>query len=151
MFLAKYAARMGYNPQGDVDLNYANNLRVFRYAETLLNYAEMIVIHGQSAVGGLTAQAALDQVRERAFGEAKSIPATAENIKLERRREFVGEGMRFWDLVRWGDTSLLTENLPEYNSVRTWSDNWKYLPIPQSEIDRTAGTEFALQQNPGYN
>lgn len=77
---------MGYNPQGDVDLNYANNLRVFRYAETLLNYAEMIVIHGQSAVGGLTAQAALDQVRERAFGEAKSIPATAENIKLERRR-----------------------------------------------------------------
>lgn len=151
LFLAKYAARMGYNPQGDVDLNYANNLRVFRYAETLLNYAEMIVIHGQSAVGGLTAQAALDQVRERAFGEAKYIPATAENIKLERRREFVGEGMRFWDLVRWGDTSLLTENLPEYNSVRTWSDNWKYLPIPQSEIDRTAGTEFALQQNPGYN
>ncbi|HOI80470.1 MAG TPA: RagB/SusD family nutrient uptake outer membrane protein, partial [Petrimonas sp.] len=80
-----------------------------------------------------------------------SIPATTENIKLERRREFVGEGMRFWDIVRWGDTALLTENLTEYNSVRSWNDNWKYLPIPQSEIDKTAGTEFALQQNPGYN
>ena len=151
LFMAKYAARQGYNPQGDVDLNYANNLRVFRYSETLLNYAEMIAMHGQSPVGGLTAQSALDQVRERAFGGPNSIPVTADNIKLERRREFVGEGMRFWDIIRWGDTSILTENLPDFNSVRTWNDNWKYLPIPQSEIDRTAGTEFALQQNPGYN
>ncbi len=151
LFMAKYAARVGYNPQGDVDLNYCNNLRVFRYAEALLTYAEMVVMHGQSPVGGITAQACLDEVRLRAFGKASSIPATTENIKLERRREFVGEGMRFWDIVRWGDTALLTENLTEYNSVRSWNDNWKYLPIPQSEIDKTAGTEFALQQNPGYN
>lgn len=151
LFMAKYAARVGYNPQGDVDLNYCNNLRVFRYAETLLTYAEMLTMHGQSPVGGITAQACLDMVRQRAFGAASSIPATAQNIKLERRREFVGEGMRFWDLVRWGDTAILTENLPEFNSVRTWNDNWKYLPIPQSEMDKTAGTEFALKQNPGYN
>lgn len=151
LFQAKYAARHGYNPQGDVDLNYANNLRLFRYSETLLTYAEMLAMHGQSPVGGITAQACLDEVRARAFGGPASIPATAENIKLERRREFVGEGMRFWDVVRWGDTHLLTENIPEYNSVRTWNDNYKYLPIPQSEIDRTAGTEFALEQNPGYN
>ena len=98
--MAKYAARQGYNPQGDVDLNYANNFRLFRYAETLLNYAEMIVMHGQSPVGSLTAQTALDMVRERAFGESRPITATAENIKLERRREFVGEGMRFWDIVQ---------------------------------------------------
>lgn len=151
LFQAKYAARVGYNPQGDVDLNYCNNLRIFRYAETLLTYAEMVVIHGQSPVGGITAQACVDAVRERAFGAPASIPATVENIKLERRREFLGEGIRFWDIVRWGDTQLLSENLTEYNSVRTWNDYNKYLPIPQSEIDRTAGTEFALQQNPGYN
>ncbi|QRX62705.1 RagB/SusD family nutrient uptake outer membrane protein [Dysgonomonadaceae bacterium zrk40] len=151
LFMAKYAARVGYNPQGDVDLNYCNNLRIYRYAETLLTYAEMIVIHGQSEVQGITAQSALDEVRLRAFGAESSIPVTAANIKLERRREFVGEGMRFWDIVRWGDTALLTENLTEFNSVRTWNDNFKYLPIPQSEIDKTAGTEFALEQNPGYN
>jgi hypothetical protein len=149
LFQAKYAARVGYNPQGDVDLNYSNNLRIFRYAETLLNYAELVVVHGQSPVGGLTAQDALDQVRARAFGSDNSIPATTENIKLERRREFVGEGMRFWDLVRWGDTHLLTESTER--STRTWSDHNKYLPIPQTEMDRTAGTEFALEQNPGYN
>lgn len=149
LFQAKYAARVGYNPQGDVDLNYSNNLRIFRYSETLLNYAEMLVIHGQSPVGGLSAQSALDQVRTRAFGASNSIPATIENIKLERRREFVGEGMRFWDLVRWGDTHLLTESTER--STRTWSEHNKYLPIPQTEMDRTAGTEFALEQNPGYN
>ena len=152
LFQAKYAARVGYNPQGDVDLNYCNNLRIFRYAETLLTYAEMVVIHGQSPVGGITAQACVDAVRERAFGAPASIPATVENIKLERRREFLGEGIRFWDIVRWGDTQLLSENLTEYNSVRTWNDYNKYLPIPQSEIDRTAKMgEFELQQNPGYN
>ena len=148
-FLAKYAARVGYNPQGDVDLNYTNNMRIFRYAETLLNYADMLTIHGQAPVGGLTAQAALDQVRQRAFGAANSIPATVENVKLERRREFVGEGMRFWDIVRWGDTALLTESTEL--STRTWRDHNKYLPIPQAEIDKTKGTEFELEQNPGYN
>jgi hypothetical protein len=152
LFLAKYAARVGYNPQGDTDLNYCNNLRLFRYAETLLTYAELLIMHGQSPVSGITAQACMDEVRERAFGAPASIPATVENIKMERRREFLGEGLRFWDIVRWGDTRILSENLPEYNSVRTWNDYNKYLPIPQSEIDRTAGMgEFELQQNTGYN
>jgi hypothetical protein len=59
--------------------------------------------------------------------------------------------MRVWDIVRWDDTALLTENLPEHGSTRTWSAHNKYLPIPQTEIDKTAGTEFALKQNPGYN
>lgn len=151
LFQAKYAARVGYNPQGDTDLNYSNNLRIFRFAETLLTYAEMITIHGQSPVNGITAQQCMDKVRERAFGKESSIPATIDNIKLERRREFVGEGMRFWDLVRWGDADILTENLVEYNSIRTWDETKKLLPIPQSEIDRTAGTDFALKQNLGYN
>ena len=147
LFMAKYAARVGYNPNGDTDLNYANNFRIFRYSEALLNYAELVAMHSQAAVGGLTAQSALDQVRKRAFGVDNSIPAIAANIKLERRREFVGEGMRYWDLVRWGDApSVLTESLTE--STRTWTTNKKYLPIPQLEMEKTAGTEFALEQNP---
>lgn len=145
LFMAKYAARVGYNePPGDTDLNYENNLRIFRLAETYLNIAELIVLHGVDQGSGISAQAALDAIRIRAG--LTSIPATVENIKLERRREFVGEGMRFWDLVRWGDADVLTENLTEYSSVRTWTPAKKYLPIPQSEIDKTDG-EFKLEQN----
>lgn len=109
-----------------------------------MNIAELIVLHGVDQGSGISAQAALDAIRTRAG--LTSIPATIENIKLERRREFVGEGMRFWDLVRWGDADVLTENLTEYSSVRTWTPAKKYLPIPQSEIDKTDG-EFKLEQN----
>lgn len=149
LFLRKYAARVGYNPPpGDVDLNYCNNLRLFRYAETLLNYVEMVTIHGQAEAQGVSAQGALDEIRERAFGEAKSIPVNAANIKLERRREFLGEGMRFWDLIRWGDAETkLTENLPAFNSTRTFQNWMKHLPIPQGEIEKTKDTEFELVQN----
>lgn len=152
-FLGKYAAREGYNPEpGDVDLNYSNNLRIFRYAETLLNYAELVKMHGQAEVNGVTAQSCLDKVRSRAFGANKSIPATAENIKLERRREFVGEGMRFWDLVRWGDAErVLTEDIDEYSTKRTFQDWMKHLPIPQEEIDKTKGSEFPLEQVGNWN
>ncbi|WP_159519889.1 RagB/SusD family nutrient uptake outer membrane protein [Sunxiuqinia indica] len=147
-FMGKYAARKGYNePPGDVDLNYENNLRIFRYAEVLLNAAELIVIHGVAPVGQLTAEVAINEIRDRAGLDP--VAPTAELVKLERRREFLGEGMRFWDLVRWGEGSTLTENLPEYSSTRTWDANKKYLPIPQSEIDKTEG-EFKLVQNDGY-
>jgi len=151
LFMAKYAAREEYNDAPyTVDLNYENNVRIFRYAETLLNAAELMGMHGVAPIDGLTAQWCLDEVRKRAMDEEfVSIPASEENIKLERRREFFGEGMRFWDLVRWGDANQLTENVEEYSSVRTWEDYKKYLPIPQSEIDRTSG-EFKLEQNAGY-
>lgn len=147
-FMAKYAARTGYNETTvDADLNFENNLRIFRYSEVLLNAAELIAINGVAPVGSLDAQGALDAIRTRAG--LGSIPANSDNIKLERRREFLGEGMRFWDLVRWGDASILTESLPESSSDRTWEDYKKYLPIPQSDIDKTEG-EFKLVQNSGY-
>ncbi|MDI3520681.1 MAG: starch-binding outer membrane protein SusD/RagB family [Anaerophaga sp.] len=152
LFMAKYAAREGYNEAPyTVDLNYENNLRIFRYAETLLNAAELMAMHGVTPVEGITAQWCLDEVRKRSLNDNfVSIPANEENIKLERRREFIGEGMRFWDLVRWGDAEILTEDIPEFSTQRSWEPYKKYLPIPQSEIDRTEG-DFKLQQNPGYN
>lgn len=146
-WLRKYAARVGYNePPGDVDLNFENNLRIFRLAEVYLNIAELITMQGVSPAG-VSAQEALDMIRDRA--NVPSIPATAENIKEERRKEFLGEGLRFWDIVRWGEGDSLTENNTEYSSSRTWEDYKKYLPIPLSEIERTEG-EFKLEQNTGY-
>ncbi len=147
LFLKKYIARPGYNEgtRGDRDLNYENNKRIYRIAEAYLNAAEL-----ELATGGSGAQQYLDAIRDRAYGGANPpLTADLENIKLERRREFFGEGMRFFDLVRWGDANILTTNNDFIK--RTWNDNAKFLPIPQSEIDKTKGTEFELKQNPGYN
>jgi len=148
-FQRKYAARVGYNPPpGDTDLNYCNNLRIFRFAETLLNYVELVKMHGQAEAQGVSAQECFDKIRQRAFGRTNSIPATADNIKKERRYEFLGEGMRFWDLIRWGDaTTVLTENDVTNSSVRTFEEWMKHLPIPQNDMDVTKGTEFELKQN----
>ena len=150
LFQKKYAARIGYNDlPGDQDLNYANNLRIFRYAETLLNYAELVAA-GTAEQGGVSAQACLDEIRARAG--VGSIALSTANVKLERRKEFLGEGMRFWDLIRWGDAeAALTENDPANNTTRTFKTGKdEFVPIPQSEMSRTAGTDYALTQNKGY-
>ena len=150
LWMAKYASRDGYNPPpANTSLNYSNNFRIFRYSEVLLNIADLISIEGAPQGTGISAQDCLDQIRTRAG--LTSIAATKDNVKLERRREFVGEGLRFWDLVRWGDTALLNENDPAHVTNRTWADYKKYLPIPQSEINKTKGYgDLELHQNTGY-
>lgn len=154
LFLRKYQPRIGGNAgaTGSADMNYDNNLHIYRYAETLLNAAELAI-----RTGDASAQGYLDQVRTRA-GVA-SIPATLDNILSERRLEFVGEGKRFFDLVRFGKAAdvlkagggkILNKKGGEYvvNGIPEriqWTENKKYLPIPQGEIEAAQGT---LTQNP---
>ncbi|MDE6577275.1 MAG: RagB/SusD family nutrient uptake outer membrane protein [Muribaculaceae bacterium] len=140
LFLAKYAGKIGGNSGqiADAVLNYNNNLRLYRYSEALLNAAEL---------GSPNAQTYLDMVRSRA-GLA-SVPATLDNIIQERALEFLGEGKRYWDLIR---TGLAKDYLVEDTDIvdgRTghYTDNKKYLPFPQDEIDKCRGT---LKQNDQY-
>lgn len=141
-FLGKYIARTA-NLEGqlaDGDLNFNNNLRVYRYAETLLNAAELLV-----RTGGDTGLASryLNRVHSRA-GLTDYVEPTIDNIIFERQLEFVGEGKRYWDLVRTGKAA--TTLVPDRYGYRTntWSESKKYLPIPQAEIDAAQGT---LTQN----
>ena len=157
----KYARRAGYNAGtgGDGDINFVNNMRIFRYAETLLNYAELVGVMGASASGGVLAQNCLDQVRTRA--NVASIAVNQENIELERHREFIGEGKRYWDLIRWDKAaSTLTENFIQPSAdkdgqpasfvfSRTWDPaKSKYLPIPVEEVNARLGTPYEIIQNP---
>jgi hypothetical protein len=132
-FLAKYMPRIGGNTGalGDATINWDNNFRVYRFAETLLNAAEL---------GSPKAQEYLDRVRGRAG--LGSVPATVDNILAERRLEFMGEGKRYSDLVRTGKAaSVLTPaNDASGWRVNSWTASKKYLPIPQSEIDASQGT-----------
>lgn len=142
-FPAKYLPRTDgtVGQIADMNLNYNNNFRVYRFAETLLNAAELIV---RGAAGKGTAQGYLDRVRERAG--LKSVPATIDNIIAERRLEFLGEGKRYWDLVRTGKAAATLTPANDLDGYRTksWTENKKYLPIPQDEIDAAQGT---LTQN----
>ena len=48
----------------------------------------------------------------------------------------MGEGKRYWDLVRSGQAaSVLKAANHEYRRT-DWTENKKYWPIPQGEIDK---------------
>lgn len=141
LFLEKYAALTGNNKdqKADAQLNWNNNLRIYRFSETLLNAAELIA----RGAGSGDAKSYLNKVRKRA-GLVTELEPTIDNIIEERHLEFVGEGKRYWDLIRTGKAgSVLVPDEYGYRT-NTWTENKKYLPIPQSEIDAAQGT---LTQN----
>lgn len=142
LWMKKYIAYTENNKdqQADGDLNFNNNLRIYRYSETLLNAAELMVrTNGDQA----KAQQYLNDVHHRA-GLTDNVAATIDNIISERHYEFVGEGKRYWDLIRTGKAA--TTLVPDAYGYRTnsWTESKKYLPIPLSEIDASEGT---LTQN----
>lgn len=79
---------------GDFQITNAQNWVIMRYADVLLMVAEL------GGVPSMSAQAALDAVRERAG--LTPVPATLENVMNERAVELAFEGHRYWDLLRQG-------------------------------------------------
>lgn len=140
-FLRKYLPRVGGNANhsGNADMNYNNNFRVYRLAETALNAAELIA---RGVTGAeKSADFYLTEVRKRAGLDP--IEPTVDNILKERRFELFGEGKRYWDLIRSG--KAVEKLVPGEYRTNSWTENKKYLPIPQSEMDASPST---LTQNP---
>lgn len=142
LWLKKYRAQDENNKDAgfDVNLNYNNNLRIYRYAEALLNAAELSLATSGSGAG--KAAEYVNRVRTRAgLAELKSV--TKDDIIQERNLEFVGEGKRYFDLVRTGKAATVL--VPDTYGYRTnsWTPNKKYIPIAQAELD----SDPALKQN----
>ena len=130
LFLKKYVARMNGNHGqiADADMNYGNNQRYYRYAETLLNAAELGVLTGKDRSQHLAA------VRARA--NCKDTGTSQLDILEERHKEFMGEGKRYWDLVRTGQAETVLKAANHEWRETDWTPNKKYWPLPQSECDK---------------
>jgi hypothetical protein len=114
------------------------NLKVIRYAEILLGYAEAI-LNGATEKASITGLQAINLVRKRA-GLPEIAALSLNAIVHERRVELALEGgFRFHDLVRWG---IAKEVLGANFDV----NHDEYMPIPLNEILINSN----LQQNPGY-
>ena len=57
-----------------------------------------------------------------------------DDIINERQLEFVGEGKRYWDLVRTGKAAQVLVPDKYHYRTKSWTENKKYLPIPDVEM-----------------
>lgn len=122
-----------------------------RYSDVLLMAAEL---------GSPNAQKYLDDVRKRAFGaNFVQTPVSQANIMKERRLEFAGEGIRYWDLLRQGISvaaSTIAETVTLQNggvnvtktiSASKITEAKGLAQIPNSQITLSSGV---LKQNAGW-
>jgi starch-binding outer membrane protein, SusD/RagB family len=136
--------------------NVGIDLIVMRYAEVLLTYAEAKVELNQPDASAI---AAFNLVRTRA-GMPTVTALTRDMVRLERRVELAGEGLRLFDIRRWkiaeqvmpGPTfgidyvdNGVVKKFPGENRRFVASRDYLW-PIPLKELDLNPG----LTQNPGY-
>ena len=146
---------------------------IFRYAETLLSYAEAKAELGECTQDVL--DISINKIRDRVSMphlvvnvvadpiQNWEIPVSAliNEIRRERRIELCAEGKRWDDLVRWkagkrieaANTILGARNLAgQYQVIypgypaRKWYDKLYLYPIPKQEIALNPN----LKQNPGW-
>jgi hypothetical protein len=137
-FNRKYIARQGDLNTGDANLTNPNNYRAIRFADVLLMAAEAF---NRGGIDDVKAQQYLNRVRNRAMlpDVVATGNALTDAIYHERRVELVGEGHRFFDLVRTGRAASEIQGFQ--------AGKHELFPIPAIEI-QLAGNRW--EQNPGY-
>ncbi len=124
---------------------------IIRFADVLLMQSELT-----GTVDGI------NQVRQRA-GLDPIAAYSLDALKKERRHELAFEGLRYFDLIRWHDCKAAFDALgtikvadgafaddgsyPDDYSVTQWTEDKKFMPIPESQIRLSGGV---LIQNPGW-
>ncbi|MBS2211954.1 RagB/SusD family nutrient uptake outer membrane protein [Carboxylicivirga mesophila] len=138
---------MYYNLFGGLEESYQLwNMQddiIIRFADVLLMHSELT-----GTADGLT------EVRARVGLD--EVAYSLDNIKKERRIELALEGVRYYDLLRWGDAKTAIEaangapvkllGLDDVYSVN-FDEAKAFLPLPESEINLSRGN---LIQNPGW-
>ncbi|MFH5834176.1 RagB/SusD family nutrient uptake outer membrane protein [Halalkalibaculum sp. DA384] len=164
-------------PKGYAYPTSTKNNTIIRYADVLLWKAEALIQLGRQG----EALPIINDIRERAnnsrdrlryengdyvsnyniepYVDGVNINWTQENamkaLQWERRLEFAMEGVRFFDLVRWGIAAetlnnyfdVEKERVPILQTAQFTEGRDEYLPIPQQQIDFSEGT---YEQNTGW-
>lgn len=134
----KYIARKGDLNQPDAALTNPNNYRAIRFADVLLMAAEAL---NRGKISDTRALEYLNLVRTRATLDPLNLSDTnlTNAIYNERRVELVGEGHRFFDLVRTGRAAQEIDGFV--------TGKHEVFPIPVEEIELSGGR---WSQNPQY-
>lgn len=144
---------------GDFQTSQPQDYIIVRYSDVLLMAAEL---------GSPNAQDYFNQVRKRAFTQDdgtlgtsyRELPVSEDNIMNERKLEFVGEGIRYWDLLRQGidvaanaiaasSGNVISGGSPETVTITAANVRNKrgFSQIPLTQIQRSNNV---LKQNAGW-
>lgn len=140
-FLKKYQGELNAGTRA-----YTNDFPIYRYSDLLLLMAEAKIILGESP------QEEINQVRARAYGinyQASTLgyPNQAidadpnQAILKERFFEFIGEGKRWYDLRRFGDSYVY-----EFTPITAAKSYLLLWPLDRGTLTNNRD----LIQNPGY-
>lgn len=125
------------------------NFPVIRYTDLQLMKAEAILMGGTPG-SQADVVAIINKVRVRA-GIPSLTSVTFEQLMDERRMEFIGEGIRWFDLMRMPDMIERMNNWravdDSYKSIALVKNDFIIYPIPATEKDVKTGL---YEQNPGY-
>lgn len=145
-FLGKDNTNTTIKSWNDSPLNYP----ILRPADAYLLYAEALINNNKAG----QAKEWIDAIRQRAGLAALDHMPTMDDLMYERRCEFLGEGKRYFDLVRMGKETFLS-------TLKAFSDHYEHvtkfeannpsekdmlLPIPLSIMNIQSG----WTNNPGY-
>ncbi len=133
----KYLPRQNDNV-GDANLTQPNNYRAIRFADVLLMAAEAL---NRGGINDQLALTYLNRVRDRAGLDDLNTAGSdlTDAIFNERRLELVGEGHRFFDLVRTGRAAAAIDGFENNKN--------EIFPIPLEELEFSQGN---WEQNTGY-
>lgn len=136
--------------QDNFQLCHTQDLILMRFADVLLMHSELT----ETADG-------INQVRTRVG--LPSVAYSLDALKRERRWELAFEGVRWFDLLRWGDAAdklaaqegVKIWNLGQETTMKAFGGGYRarfektkgFWPIPQSQIDLSDGV---LKQNEGW-
>ncbi|RYU78559.1 RagB/SusD family nutrient uptake outer membrane protein [Hymenobacter persicinus] len=136
--------------RGSSRTDWSINFIVLRYTDILMMKAECVLKGGGAGdVDGI-----MNQVRRRGIANAPLVTGTTfDQLMEERRREFVGEGLRWHDLLRSPSAVNIMNNWIAADDIRNRmrkpiNANDLIYPVPQSEM---AASGYLYKQNPGYN
>jgi len=121
------------------------NEKALRFADVLLMYGEALTMQGRAA----EAAPLVNRVRQRAnldplttLGQTQMM----EEIRHQRMIEFFREGLRFYDLKRWGLIQQEVEDSDKVGKGLLVLPKHEYFPIPQNERN----TNPEIDQNPHW-
>lgn len=127
------------------DFRTDNNIIVLRYADVLLMYVEAMVEQNNGSTTESLALESFNSVRERA-GLEPVLSISRSELRDERRRELAFEGLRHFDLLRWGIAKDVMNKLVTPGGPCHFEDRYYVWPFPQSEMDINPN----LDQKSGY-